>query len=42
MCSQCLGVKPSIIHKPQTVDWWVDDDVEISIDVDAIVIPDED
>lgn len=37
MCSQCLDVKPSIVHKPTTVDWWVADedlipDLEINID----------
>lgn len=24
-CSQCMSVTPSVIKKPQTVDWWADE-----------------
>lgn len=25
-CSQCMSVTPSVIKKPQTADWWDEDD----------------
>lgn len=48
MCSQCTGVKPSIIHKPPTIDWWaVDDhlidelDLDVDIDLDSLTADDD-
>lgn len=44
-CSQCMLVKPSVIKKPVTRDWWQDDpEVEIFIedlDVPVIELDDE-
>lgn len=44
-CSQCLLIQPSIVHKPDTVDWWLADendiddlelDLDVNIDIDSI------
>ncbi len=32
-CSQCMLVKPSVVHKPVVRDWWEDDpELEISLE----------
>lgn len=32
-CSQCMLVQPSVVHKPITRDWWIDDpEIEISLE----------
>lgn len=44
-CSQCMLVKPSVIKKPVTVDWWRDDpEIELyieDIDVPVVELDDE-
>jgi hypothetical protein len=41
LCSQCLSVKPSIIHRPPTASWWAEDIDLPDIEVDDIVLPED-
>lgn len=34
-CSQCLGVAPSVVHRPVVTDWWAESDVEVELDIEV-------
>lgn len=41
-CSTCMGVAPSVVHRPPPIDWWSEtaiEELDIHIDID-LILPD--